>query len=263
MAGRKHRALRTVLGFVLLLGVLVASSLIVVGNGGARIVVFHVEPVDSEAGSGASDVYIQRNAVWDVNIDIYNRTGQPINDIEIVLEGHQDIGSTYGGDVRVSSDDENTLVHWNTDETADGEKVHIGFDCTSGGGVTILAIHVTWNGERVASLPPVGWVEGPDGNLVVRNPSTEPIMISGFRDGVVRTPIPLEYLSAPGLDEMDVNLTPISFAPLALGPGEEVETPILIGVIPAPAASLWGLAFLALVPPGGYVFLRWRRRRSG
>lgn len=263
MNAEKRSAFTVAMGAVLLVATLAAVSPLGLAQHGARIAVFHLEAADTAASGGGADVYIQRNAGWDVNIDIYNRSGETINDVEIVLESDVDFGdSFYPNTPRISTTaDGNTQLHWATGEIPDGARVHVGFD-HSGGHVTIVGIYLTKDEDRVAEIPPIAWEEGPDTTLVLRNPWPEPIVVSNFRDTAIATPIQLQYLSAVGLQEMEVFLSPLALEPYTLGPGETFDTRIRLGSLPAPATSLWGLAFLALVPPVGYILLRLRRSKA-
>ena len=141
MNAEKRSAFTVAMGAVLLVATLAAVSPLGLAQHGARIAVFHLEAADTAASGGGADVYIQRNAGWDVNIDIYNRSGETINDVEIVLEGDVDFGdSFYPNTPRISTTaDGNTQLHWATGEIPDGARVHVGFD-HSGGHVTIVGI---------------------------------------------------------------------------------------------------------------------------
>lgn len=275
MGKRKHvGASWTRIAAIALGCMLIASGALVAQERNPVVVAFDVRLADGDAENLAT-VYIQRVGSYDFNIDVKNLTSGTNDNLEIVLEGIHNVEKTYDGygppfgprfthrDITKDVGRGETVITWSGTEVAPGEEVHVGVR-TESGDAKIKAIYWTRGIEPAGVLPHFGFSLEND-FLILWNPGESPIVIDNFRIGDLLDgwPLELSQLNAVALEQNGIEMIPIDLAGLELGSGERADTSIEMPEprVPVPAASLWGLAFLALVPPAGYALLRVRRSR--
>lgn len=199
----------------------------------------------------------------DINKDFWNRTGQPANDCEVIIEGIQTLECVYNGDAgmefpnfAVTYEDiggsMKTVLRWSGLLVPPGAKVHLGF-CTPGG--VILGMRWTWNGTPIGPVTQVDVQPALSGvGLVVTNgltlslwPVTWPIIPPPVYIGDVTV---YYFSSLLPIGSLNNTMLPL-WTPLA-------TVPVRVGMTPELALPASGTTtFTAPAPPVGAVSAVW------